>query len=400
MRAMSVGLAVGLLWAVASCGAGDASSDDRATSSTVSSVAPGWIEEDVGFPFGDDVLHGRLTVPSVGGPHPAVVLVSGSEDATGARDGVSNRSFVEHGHLLAREGFAVLRYDPPGVGRSTGEVGLPSLDRRAEEAAAAVGHLRSLPTIAPDRIGVLGVSQGGWVIAMTAARYPDDVAFVVSVVGSGQTVAEQQIHGIEAQSRAAGLSDADVAKAVLFGRLLVDWQLTTPMFHDVNVTDADALGAGPWIDFLEIVYGSDDLDPVEGFAAGIEIMAAVQDEPWAQALHLRELYVRRFEAVLPDITADELAAMRAAIGDTLTLDPRDALSRVRVPVLAIFGELDVNVDSRRSAALYEQYLAEAGNDDVTIVVLSDVGHDIDTSTPGYGDLLADWLHDRFGAGTE
>lgn len=397
MRALSVLLAAGW-WAVVSCGGGDASSDastdDPAVSSTVATVAPGWIEEDVTFPFGDDLLHGRLTLPTDGEQHPAVVLVSGSEDLTGARDGVSNRSFVEHGDRLAREGFAVLRYDPPGVGRSTGEPGLPSLDRRAEETAAAVAHVASLSTIASDRIGLLGVSQGGWVISMTAARHPDEVAFVVSVVGSAQTVAEQQVYGIEAQSRAAGLSDEDVAKAVLVGRLLVDWQLVSPMFRDLNIAAADALGEGPWVDLLEVVYRSDDTDPVAAFADGIEALATMQDEPWAAALHLRELYVRRFESILPDLTVDQLTAMQAAMDATLTLDPADALTQVRVPVLAIFGELDVNVDTARSAPLYEQYLAEAGNDDATIVVVPDIGHDV-IVTAEYWDTLTDWLRLRF-----
>ena len=103
---------------------------------------------------------------------------------------------------------------------------------------------------------------------------------------------------------------------------------------------------------------------------------------------------------MPDLTAEQLAATRAAMSETLTLDPGDALTQVRVPVLAFFGEHDINVDTQRSSALYERYLAEAGNDDVTIVVLRGVGHDIDTSISEYWEALTDWLHQRFGAGTE
>jgi dienelactone hydrolase len=182
-----------------------------------------WVEEDVTFAFAGQQLYGVLALPAGGAPYPAIVLVSGSVDtATGLRSGASSRYFIDHARQLVVRGFAVLRYDPPGVGRSTGEPGFESLDLRTEEAAAAVDYLRSRPDVRPDRVGLMGNSQGAWVIAMAAARYPQEVAFVISVSGAGVSVAEQQVHSIQAQSQAAGMSGADVTRAVLFGRLLVD----------------------------------------------------------------------------------------------------------------------------------------------------------------------------------
>ena len=124
---------------------------------------------------------------------------------------------------MVGNGFAVLRYDPPGVGQSTGESGFQSLDNRTEEAMAALQYLQSRSDIRRDRVGLWGVSQGSWVIAMAAAAFPQDVAFIISVSGSGVGVAEQQVHSIEAQSEAAQMSEQDTTKAVLFGRLLIDW---------------------------------------------------------------------------------------------------------------------------------------------------------------------------------
>ena len=289
----------------------------------------------------------------------------------------------------------MLRYDPPGVGRSIGEAGLPSLEMRTEETAAALSYLRSLPAIASERVGLLGVSQGPWVIAMTAFRYPQDVAFLISVVGSGQSVARQQVYGIEAQSRAAGLTENDVTKAVLFGRLLIDWQLIEPIFQEANEADAQALGDGPWTSFMDLVYEPRDIDPVVGLGAGIEIMKSVQDEPWTEALYLKELYVPRFESIPADITPEQLAAIQATTDQNLTTDPKEFLTNVQIPLLAFFGEDDLNVDSETSPALYEQYLIEAGNEDFTIVVIPGVGHDIGPSTPGYWDTLSDWLTRRY-----
>lgn len=37
----------------------------------------------------------------------------------------------------------------------------------------------------------------------------------------------------------------DVNKAVLMGRLLIDWQLETPIYQDANEAEAQTLGEGP-----------------------------------------------------------------------------------------------------------------------------------------------------------
>jgi hypothetical protein len=288
---------------------------------------------------------------------------------------------------MVLSGFAVLRYDPPGVGRSTGESGFESLGARAEEALAALQYLQSRPDVRPDRVGLWGVSQGGWVIAMAAAESPQDVAFIISDSGSGVSVAEQQVYSIEAQSRAAGMSEEDVTKAVLFGRLLVDWQLSDPIYRDVNETEAHALGDGPWTKYAALVYEPGEITPAEGLQEGIEILKSIQDEPWAEFLYVRELYVPQLESIPPE----QVEAVKAMVGPTLLTDPKDYLTRVRCPVLAVFGEDDHLVPSHRSAALYEQYLTEAGNDDVKVVVIPGVGHAFGLRAPGYADLLTDWL---------
>lgn len=364
------------------------------TTSDSTSPEPTWIEQEVTFPFGPDQIFGVITWPSESGPHPAIVLLSGSGNADGVRAGTTARTFIDHSRRMATKGFVVLRYDPPGVGRSTGGGDVASLDERTEETHAAIQFLQSLPNIADDTIGLQGWSQGPWVMAMTAVRYPRDVAFLVSVVGSGQSVANQQVYGIRAQSQAAGLAQEDVGKAVLFGRLLIDWQLPEPIFEEAARGDAAALGSGSWTAFADLLYGSEDIGPVERFAAGLEILKSIRDEPWAAALHL-DLYLARLESLSADIAPEALAALQAVVAENLLTDPSDFLTRVRIPVLAFFGEDDLNVDSETSPGLFEQYLKEAGNEDFTIVVIPDVGHDIGLSTPGYWDTLSAWLSHRF-----
>lgn len=358
-----------------------------APSPTPSGSRP-WIEEEVTFTFGPNELHGILTLPTGEGPYPAIALIYGSADPyTAARSGVSSRYFIDHARKMVLNGFAVLRYDPPGVGRSTGERGFESLDGRTEEALAALRYLQSRPDIRSDQVGLWGVSQGAWVIAMAAAARPQDVAFIVSLSGSGVSVAEQQVYSIEAQSRAAGMAEEDITRAVLFGRLLIDWQLTDPVYREGNEAEAQTLGEGPWTSFTALVYEPGEITPAEGLQEGIEILESIQDEPWAEFLYLRELYIPQLERIPPE----QVAAVRAMAEQSLLNDPKDYLTRVRCPVLAVFGGTDLLQPTEKSAALYEQYLTDAGNEDFKIVVIPGVGHSIYLSTPGYWEALSDWL---------
>jgi pimeloyl-ACP methyl ester carboxylesterase len=358
------------------------------TPSPTPSPSRAWIEERVTFTFGQNTLFGILTLPTSPGPYPAVVLISGSvSTSTGVRQGVSLSYHVNHARKIALNGFAVLRYDPPGVGQSTGEAGFESLEYRSEEVVAALHYLQSRSDIQRDQVGLWGVSQGGWVIAMAAAQYQQDVAFIISVSGSGVSVAEQQIYSIQAQSEAAGMSEEDINKAVLFGRMLIDWQLNSPIYQDVNEVDEQVLGEGPWTDFKTLVYEPGEITPIEGLQSGIEILKSVQDEYWAKFLYLKELYIPQLESIPPEY----IAALKEQVGQNLLNDPKEYLTRVRCPVLAVFGEEDLVQPTERSTTLYEQYLAEAGNEYFEIVVIPDVGHSIGVSKDGYWEVLSDWL---------
>ena len=134
------------------------------------------------FPSGDIQLGYALDVPTGTGPFPAIVLGHGS--------GRSTRS--EAAPLATRlvaAGFAVLRYDKRGVGESGGTyegVSVANSERvlglLGGDMAAGVAFLRTRPEVDRRRLGLLGVSQAGWVMPIAARRAPD-VAFMVLIVG-------------------------------------------------------------------------------------------------------------------------------------------------------------------------------------------------------------------------
>lgn len=137
-------------------------------------------------------LAATLLLPALDMPRPlpAVVLVHGSGRLT-ADDMLRNAP-----RLLAM-GLAVLAYDKRGVGSSTGEsvnVGTSDsirvFDVLADDALSAVEALSARKDIDASRIGLLGISQGGWIAPLAASRSAK-VAFVVCLSGPAVSVGEE-----------------------------------------------------------------------------------------------------------------------------------------------------------------------------------------------------------------
>jgi pimeloyl-ACP methyl ester carboxylesterase len=225
---------------------------------------------------------------------------------------------------------------------------------------------------------------------MAAAR-SRRVAFIVSVSGSGVSPAAQQVYGVEAQSRAARFSSAELAKAGVLARALVDWQLTRPLYREQSRALLGRLGPGPWRAFATLVYEPGNITAADSLRRGIAILKSIRAESWATYLYLATAVLPALEAIPPA----RVAAARKAAEKSLLVDPRTSLRKVRCPVLGIWGVDDVLVPARESAAVYRTSLEAAGNDDVTLVVFANAGHSIDEFAPRYWRTLTGWLRERF-----
>jgi uncharacterized protein len=138
---------------------------------------------------GDVSLSYLLERPTGAGPFPAVVVGHGSGE-------VRKEEFQFIATNMLARGFAVYRYDKRGVGNSTGTystVGIGNSDRMfadlSSDMAAGAEFLRSLPDVDRTRVGLMGVSQAGWIIPLAAKRaHP---AFMVLMVGPTVTVGQE-----------------------------------------------------------------------------------------------------------------------------------------------------------------------------------------------------------------
>jgi len=138
------------------------------------------------------VLAGTLTLPASGKPpFPAVVLVSGAHAQN--RDHMQSnrepmrryRPFRQIADALSRRGIAVLRLDDRGVGCSGGG---PLLDatkvERADDTRAGLAWLRGREEVDPQRLGLLGISEGAD-IALIIAAEDKSIAAIVLMAATG-----------------------------------------------------------------------------------------------------------------------------------------------------------------------------------------------------------------------
>jgi hypothetical protein len=91
--------------------------------------------------------------------------------------------------VLIRRGIAVLGYDKRGDGRIHGDCNTASFDDLADDVVAAFEYLKTRSDIDPTQIGLLGVSQAGWIMPLAAVR-AKDLAFLISISGAGLPPAE------------------------------------------------------------------------------------------------------------------------------------------------------------------------------------------------------------------
>lgn len=150
----------------------------------------------------------NLRLPAGDGPHPVVVLIHGSGTAATR----TNLKWI--GDLLLPRGFAAMTYDKRGVGASEGVfVEAGPFNNRLHELAgdilAMVGFLRHHQDIRHDQIGLLGISQGGWINAIVGGNSAH-VAFMVSVVGPVMTVGEE-IHYSNFTEQGSTILEANAA---------------------------------------------------------------------------------------------------------------------------------------------------------------------------------------------
>ena len=288
-------------------------------------------------------LAGTFTRPTSGEPFPAVILISGSGPQDRDETVFSHRPFLVLADHLTRQGIAVLRMDDRGVGKSTGNFATATSEDFASDVIAGIEYLKTRADVNSRQIGLIGHSEGGMIAPMVAVQ-SGDVAFIVLMAGTGLTGEEILYLQTELITRASGASEATIDK---------NREAQQRMFAIVKQEQDDSVATA----MLETVLKDaiDQLSEEERNALG-DIEAYLN----AQIRQVISPWFRFF----------------------LTYDPIPAMMKVKCPVLAINGELDLQVPPKENLGAIEQALKASGNTKYTIKEFPKLNHLFQTAETG------------------
>ena len=288
-----------------------------------------YLEEEIVFKNTKDniSLSGTLSLPKDKTNFPTVVLISGSGPQNRNSEIFGHQSFWVIADYLTRQGIGVLRYDDRGTAESEGDFSTATSFDFAEDVRAAVSYLKSRKDISPNKIGLMGHSEGG-IIAPIVASEANTVNFIVLLAGPGLPGKELML-----------LQKATIEKA---------GQVPPPIINQGQ--------------------------EVMGGAYNRVINATPDDQTLKDSLtaYFRDSY----DNLIPE---DQLHSLVQQISSPWMMnfikhDPAPILQKVTVPVLALNGEKDLQVPPQENLAAIEAALKKGGNTDFTTKEFPNLNH--------------------------
>ena len=290
------------------------------------------------------LLAGTLTIPNGDGQFPCAVLVSGSGQQDRDASIMGHKPFLIIADWLSRQNIAVLRYDDRGVGGSVMEnvkdlQNATSLDF-ATDVEIMISAAKIHPEINSDQVGIIGHSEGGLIAPMVASK-DTSVAFIIMLAGPG-------VPGYELMP----LQQAMLAKASGVEEELVD-----------GITNAS-------MSLYELMMAE-----------------ATEDELREQVRELAQLQIESMGVSMPPEDFNEI--VNGAYAQTqlpwlrffLNYDPAPAIAKLKCPVLAMNGTLDLQVSAKQNLPAIENAILATGGD-ITAVELDGLNHLFQPATLG------------------
>ncbi|HSS79385.1 MAG TPA: alpha/beta hydrolase, partial [Thermoanaerobaculia bacterium] len=285
---------------------------------------------------------------------------------------MGHKPFLVISDYLARHGVASLRCDDRGVGGSEGNNMESTIRDFAADVEAGLAFLAAQPKIDGKAIGILGHSEGG-LIAPLVASANRKVDFLVLLAPPGEplkSLLQRQLHDLLRQS---GVADSLVERAAAAQSedfaLLADASLS----RDDVMLKLRAKAAARRSQFTDAERALLQVDE-----ATIEQGIRLSSTPWFRSL--------------------------------LHEEPAVYLRTLKIPVLALFGERDLQVAPEVNAKAVRDALAAAGNASSEVRILPGLNHLFQHTATGavteYGtieetfapealQLISTWIAERF-----
>lgn len=288
-------------------------------------------------------LRGSLTLPRSKGPFPAVLLVAGSGPQDRNESGYGHRPFLVLADYLTRDGIAVLRSDKRGFDKSIIDFFQATTEDFASDALAGIEYLKNRKEVDPNKIGIIGHSEGGLIAPMVAGQSAD-VAYIIMMAAPCST-GEEIIYMQDALiAKTNGASLDTISKNHTF-KAQICAVVKRPKDDataekEIRKILADGLGRFSEKEKQQLGYSQTDW----------EFKLRLFLSPWFRFF--------------------------------LTYDPKPALMKVKCPVLAINGELDLQVPPKENLSVIEKVIKAGGNTHYVVKELPNLNHYFQTAQTG------------------
>ncbi len=306
-----------------------------------------YISEEVSISNADESisLSGTLTLPDSTGLFPAILLIAGSGPNDRDETVFGHKPFLVISDYLTRNGFAVLRYDKRGVGKSTGNFDKATLRDFADDAALAVNYLKQRKEIDFKKIGLLGHSEGG-IIAPMVASEDMGIHLLMLLAAPGTSGIEVVLDQNEISLQQQRMEPENIEKIQLLNR---------EMFESLLSWDGSESHRTALRDKLQHI--------------------------WEQLPILLTMKINKDAFLRGQFNA----MIKPGYRSFLAIDPVTYLEKVSCAVLAINGENDQQVPAVKNITAIERALKEGGNHQVETKIYPTLNHLFQESTTGRTD---------------
>lgn len=276
-------------------------------------------------------LAGTLTLPKSKRDFPTLILLTGSGPQDRDETIMGHKPFLVLADFLTKNGIAVLRFDDRGTAKSEGDFMRSDAEDFVNDATAAVNFLKNHPQINNERIGVLGHSEGGLVGSMLAAE-SKVVAFLVLLAAPGVS-----------------------------GKKLLLTQL-----KDIAIAQgSNPMALAPQYNFnqkaFDIIINTSDTKVREALVTYFEEQGITSESQIEQLLKQFNLPFLKY---------------------LVRSQPSNYLEKIKIPVLALNGEKDMQVNAEENLSAIQTAMQKAGNKQLTVKRYKDLNHLFQTAETG------------------
>ncbi len=279
------------------------------------------------------VLAGTFTKPINAPTSPAVLLLSGAGPQDRDETIAGHKPFLVLADYLTRRGIAVLRVDDRGTGESTGEYKAGTTRDFASDAEAGLRYLLTRSDVDRKHVGLIGHGEGAIAATIVAAAAPE-VNFLVLLNGTAVTGEEVLLAQTARAEQVAGVPEGQIEADLRIGSGLYKMARQNRSAEDMRAA-------------LETV--PEEYKPFL--------------EPWRRQIPgLQSPWLRFF----------------------LVYDPRAALEKVTCPVLALFGEKDIQIDPGQNASAMKSAFSKGHNRNAKVKTLPGLNYLFQKADTGLG----------------